>query len=171
FYGARVATRLFLVLWAVMSLGGLAVEVIFRSAGWVPSTHRTAALRGEFPLGATLVLNAVALVVLGAVAVGARRDADTSVDPVCGMAVDRAAPAATVTREGVTHYFCSPRCAERFEGAAPTSAAPAAIDPVCGMSAGGNPELAWTDDDGVTWHFCGAGCRDSYARGRSGVGS
>ena len=40
---------------------------------------------------------------------------DWPVDPVCGMKVDPARPAATLTRDGQTFYFCHPGCKERFE--------------------------------------------------------
>ena len=36
-------------------------------------------------------------------------------DPVCGMMVDQASPASKVEYRGKTYYFCSKRCAERFE--------------------------------------------------------
>jgi Cu+-exporting ATPase len=36
-------------------------------------------------------------------------------DPVCGMMVDPQKSAGEVQRDGKTYYFCSPRCAERFE--------------------------------------------------------
>src|SRR6267143_4358425 len=36
-------------------------------------------------------------------------------DPVCGMMVDPQKSAAKVEHGGQTHYFCSARCAERFE--------------------------------------------------------
>src|SRR6266403_1926247 len=36
-------------------------------------------------------------------------------DPVCGMMVDPQKSAARVEHGGKTHYFCSARCAERFE--------------------------------------------------------
>ncbi|MGH2663461.1 MAG: YHS domain-containing protein [Actinomycetota bacterium] len=35
-------------------------------------------------------------------------------DPVCGMDVDTASPAATVEYGGTTYYFCSQGCADRF---------------------------------------------------------
>jgi len=36
-------------------------------------------------------------------------------DPVCGMDVDPAAPkGGSVTREGKTYHFCSPRCREKL---------------------------------------------------------
>src|SRR6266852_9381496 len=36
-------------------------------------------------------------------------------DPVCGMWVDSQNPAGKVQHGGITYYFCSSRCAERFE--------------------------------------------------------
>src|SRR6476661_8905297 len=36
-------------------------------------------------------------------------------DPVCGMMVDPQKPAAKVAHRDKTYYFCSQRCAERFE--------------------------------------------------------
>jgi Cu+-exporting ATPase len=36
-------------------------------------------------------------------------------DPVCGMSVDSQNPAGKVQHGGKAYYFCSPRCAERFE--------------------------------------------------------
>jgi Cu+-exporting ATPase len=36
-------------------------------------------------------------------------------DPVCGMQVDTAKPAATREHDGTTFYFCSKGCAETFD--------------------------------------------------------
>jgi YHS domain-containing protein len=36
-------------------------------------------------------------------------------DPVCGMEVDEANPAATMEYEGMTYYFCAPGCKVAFE--------------------------------------------------------
>jgi Cu+-exporting ATPase len=36
-------------------------------------------------------------------------------DPVCGMDVDEANPAATAEYEGKTYYFCAPGCKVAFE--------------------------------------------------------
>jgi Cu+-exporting ATPase len=43
----------------------------------------------------------------------AKRDR-TAVDPVCGMSVNPDTAAATVHHDGKAHYFCHPRCADRF---------------------------------------------------------
>lgn len=36
-------------------------------------------------------------------------------DPVCGMQIDDASAAATITYEGATYHFCSQACREQFE--------------------------------------------------------
>jgi YHS domain-containing protein/limonene-1,2-epoxide hydrolase len=43
-----------------------------------------------------------------------KASAQTATDPVCGMAVDMARPAATREHAGKTWYFCNPGCAEQF---------------------------------------------------------
>jgi P-type Cu+ transporter len=40
--------------------------------------------------------------------------AESAIDPVCGMTVERAHAAATRAHDGTTYYFCNQRCAERF---------------------------------------------------------
>ncbi len=46
-------------------------------------------------------------------------------DPVCGMSVDREAPAAVSTRAGVVYYFCCDGCRARFEAEAAGRISPA----------------------------------------------
>src|ERR1043165_6790599 len=41
-------------------------------------------------------------------------DAGNSIDPVCGMTVDKNAPAATLEFDGQTYFFCSKHCVEKF---------------------------------------------------------
>lgn len=117
FYGATDAWRLWAVLWGAISLAGLGVDGLFRLAGLTPHDHRVAVLSGRFPLGATLVLNVLAALVMAAWWWLARVGPATgrvATDPVCGMAVERAAPAARARRGGQTYYFCSPGCRDRF---------------------------------------------------------
>lgn len=38
-------------------------------------------------------------------------------DPVCGMTVDPQKAAAAAVQGGVTHYFCSTACRDKFEQA------------------------------------------------------
>lgn len=118
FYGTRTALRLFALLWFVMSAGGLVVDRLFHLASLVPSTHHTRFASGSFELGWTLALNiiaAVVLVTLWFVARSGRPSSSVATDPICGMTVDTSAPGATRRVGKVVYYFCSPRCAERFD--------------------------------------------------------
>lgn len=36
-------------------------------------------------------------------------------DPVCGMTIEETEAAATKVHNGITYFFCSKGCAERFE--------------------------------------------------------
>jgi Cu+-exporting ATPase len=38
-----------------------------------------------------------------------------AIDPVCGMTVNPATAAASVSHDGQTYYFCNPSCAQRFQ--------------------------------------------------------
>lgn len=118
FYGTRAALRLFALLWFVMSAGGLVVDRLFHVASLVPSTHHTRFASANFELGWTLALNiiaAVVLVTLWFVARSARTPSSVATDPICGMTVHTSAPGATRRVGKVVYYFCSPRCAERFD--------------------------------------------------------
>jgi uncharacterized membrane protein YraQ (UPF0718 family) len=119
-YGTGAALRLFGLLWFVMSAGGLIVDRLFHLVDAVPATHHTSFANGHFALGWTLGLNIVATVLLLAVWLLARSTTTsstpmTATDPICGMTVDTSAPAATRVVGATTYYFCSPRCAERFD--------------------------------------------------------
>jgi hypothetical protein len=118
FYGTRAALRLFALLWFVMSLGGLVVDRLFHLASWVPLSHHVRFAGGDFPLGWDLALNVVAtvvLVTLWLIARGSRRSTAVATDPICGMTVDTSAPGAVRHVHHDVYYFCSPRCAERFD--------------------------------------------------------
>jgi len=176
FYGRANMWRIFLIFWAVMSTAGLLVEVIFRALGWIPPRTPSPAISGTFDLGWTLVLNVAAVVVLVVGAVLVRRrsnDEDAATDPVCGMQVLIASAPARSEFSGVSYYFCSPRCAERF------NADPArfvsgsttlddgggngdAIDPVCSMQVNSSTAVATAVVDNTTYLFCSTGCRDVF---------
>ncbi len=172
-YGTRAALRIFALLWAVMSAGGLLVNVLFSVLHLVPNDRHPPAMQGRFPMGSTLVLNLAALVVLLGVVVLARRhagsDSDTAIDPICGMNVDVTSPVAVRERSGTTYYFCSQRCAERFdrEGPSMPSEAGDAVDPVCGMRVNSSDALS-AQVDGVSYYFCAEVCRSRFLAGESG---
>ena len=118
FYGTRAALRLFGLFWFVMSASGLVVDRLFHLASLVPSSHHTRFASGNFALGWTLALNIVAtgvLVTLWFLARNSRHSTSVATDPICGMAVNTSAPGAKRHLEHVDYYFCSPRCAERFD--------------------------------------------------------
>ena len=83
-----------LLLWPLMSLAGLLVDLAFRATRLLPTTRHSAALGGHFPLGSTLVLNCLAVLVVIVVWILAHhRDTDLgATDPICGMHVDTSAP-------------------------------------------------------------------------------
>jgi uncharacterized membrane protein YraQ (UPF0718 family)/YHS domain-containing protein len=118
FYGTRAALRLFAMLWFVMSVGGLVVDRLSHLASLVPSTHHVRFAGGNFALGWTLALNvaaALVLLTLWFLARSTRNAGRAATDPICAMTVDTSAPGATRHVEHAHYYFCSPRCAERFD--------------------------------------------------------
>jgi uncharacterized membrane protein YraQ (UPF0718 family)/YHS domain-containing protein len=118
FYGTRAALRLFALLWFVMSAGGLVVDRLSHAASLVPRSHHLRFAGGHFALGWTLALNIAATAVLATcwlLARSSRSSGRVATDPICGMTVDTSAPGATRHVEHRDYFFCSPRCAERFD--------------------------------------------------------
>ena len=95
---------------------GLVIDGVFHLVHAIPNHHSLRILAGEFPLGATLVLNVLAFLVLVAVWRLARRDVagHVAIDPVCGMSVDPATAPASVTQGTETTYFCSLGCRDKY---------------------------------------------------------
>lgn len=165
FYGVASTTRLLVLLWCTMSLAGLAVDGLFRLASATPRTHHVAVLSGHFPLGATLVLNILATIVLLLTWRLARSRAPSdriATDPVCGMSVEKSSAAATAVRGSSTYYFCSPRCREHFLAERPAETAPSFVDPVCGMSVTPGGDETPVERGGVTYYFCSERCRKIF---------
>jgi P-type Cu+ transporter len=81
------------------------------------------------------------------------------VDPVCGMTVDPARSASHV-HDGVTYYFCNPRCLVKFRenpGKYLNKKSAGAVDPVCGMTV--DPARSSSHvHDGVAYYFCHPHC-------------
>jgi YHS domain-containing protein/uncharacterized membrane protein YraQ (UPF0718 family) len=173
YYGTSSTWRLLALLWFTMSAAGLLVDGLFRGLGLAPTSHHVRVLDGEFPLGSTLVLNVLAtLLLLGTWWLARRRSATSTVaiDPVCGMAVDTTSAAATSERDGVTYYFCSLGCRDRFEranGHPHDHDVPShdAVDPVCSMTVDPRSALRAEGPDGVTYYFCCEGCRSTFLLG------
>jgi YHS domain-containing protein/uncharacterized membrane protein YraQ (UPF0718 family) len=177
FYGTASTLRLTALLWSVMSIAGLLVNGLFHVAHLIPSSHHLTALDGNFPLGATLVLNVLATMLLIYVVVLARSTRTShlsAIDPICGMTVDVRSPAATSERDGTTYYFCSNRCRDKFESRdseiAPDSSMKSNdlgdhTDPVCQMRVSSANARNEVGPDGVTYYFCSEGCRLTFLGG------
>jgi YHS domain-containing protein len=121
YYGGRLALKLLLTFWVVMSAAGLAVEYLFLGIGIVPTTRPEAVVPTEFTWNYTTFLNIVFLLVLAGMWWLVRNrerfggGADYATDPVCGMQVEIANAAARSERDGQVVYFCSDHCRHRFE--------------------------------------------------------
>jgi uncharacterized membrane protein YraQ (UPF0718 family)/YHS domain-containing protein len=108
YYGTAFTVRIVALMLLTTVLAALAIGAAFGALGLVPATRPAAAdVFGSIGVDYKLALNAVASVGFAALwALTARRSA---IDPVCGMAVDRAT--ARTLRDGArTLYFCSERC-------------------------------------------------------------
>jgi hypothetical protein len=123
-YGGRLALRMLALFWLTMSAAGLAVEALFSAAGLVPHARPTQVATAHFQLNYTTVLNVVALVALAAMVWLSRHrerlggGAGYATDPVCGMQVQTANAPAVRRYDKQSIYFCSDRCAERFDARA-----------------------------------------------------
>jgi uncharacterized protein len=129
YYGGRLALKLLLTFWIVMSAAGLAVEYLFRGLGLVPTERPASVVPTEFSWDYTTFLNIVFLLVLGALWWLARNQrrlgggTGYATDPVCGMQVEVANAPARSERDGQTFWFCSDHCCSRFESERKTTSA------------------------------------------------
>ncbi|MEZ4224813.1 MAG: heavy metal translocating P-type ATPase [Polyangiaceae bacterium] len=99
--------------------------------------------------------------------------AETFIDPVCGMTVKPDGPHHFV-HDDVTYRFCCAGCKNKFaadpltflhkstEPKAPSAPAETFIDPVCGMTVKPDGPHHFVHDD-VTYRFCCAGCKNKFA--------
>lgn len=120
YYGGRLALRMLAVFWAVMAIAGLITELIFRSAGLVPTTRTTQIVAAHFSWNYTTYLNFIFLALFAALYWLYRNrnrlggGLGYALDPVCGMQVETANAPASTRYNDTRIYFCSDRCAERF---------------------------------------------------------
>ncbi|HEX4434945.1 MAG TPA: permease [Acidimicrobiales bacterium] len=125
YYGTRLMLRMLVVFWALMSTAGLLTELLFRAAGLVPTMRPTTIAPAHFSWNYTTYLNLIFLVLFGVLYWIYRNRARLGAgdryarDPVCGMQVERAQAPASRHRDDEQHYFCSDRCAERFDAGRP----------------------------------------------------
>jgi uncharacterized membrane protein YraQ (UPF0718 family)/YHS domain-containing protein len=123
YYGTRLALRLLVQFWLVMSVAGLVVEGIFAGLHLVPSHRGGEVAPSHFSWNYTTFLNIAFLAVFAALYWLYRNRArfgggeGFAIDPVCGMQVRTADAPASVMHDGVRSYFCSDHCAHRFVSA------------------------------------------------------
>jgi YHS domain-containing protein/uncharacterized membrane protein YraQ (UPF0718 family) len=123
FYGTRLAIKLSLVFWAVMSLAGLITEGIFQLAGLIPGRLRGDIATVHVGLNYTTVLNALALIAfayLYYLYTNASRFGGGdgyAKDVVCGMQVRTADAPARTKHGGDWFFFCCDGCLHKFEAA------------------------------------------------------
>jgi uncharacterized protein len=125
YYGTRLMLRLLAVFWAVMAAAGLITEVIFQSAGLVPSDRPAAIVPEGFSWNYTTCLNLVFLALFGLLywayrnrdRLGGGEATGHAQDLVCGMQVEMTQAPAIAEHEGQQVYFCSDHCAARFAAA------------------------------------------------------
>jgi len=121
YYGTRLTLRLLAWFWVVMAVAGLVVEVLFDGAGLIPTDRNRGVVETSFHWNYTTFLNFVFIAVAGYL-YWLYRNRDRlgggtgyALDPVCGMQVQTRHAPAIRTHDGHEHWFCSDRCAERFD--------------------------------------------------------
>jgi uncharacterized membrane protein YraQ (UPF0718 family)/YHS domain-containing protein len=118
YYGSKVAVRLAIAFWLIMSLSGLITEGIFNTFKLTPVVANHQMMMNHFGFNYTTILNAIALLV--AIWVywmyrGRRTEnSDFAKDLVCGMQVRIADAPASVEYKGKMYYFCMPGCKDAF---------------------------------------------------------
>ena len=120
YYGNKLALRLSLIFWLVMSLSGLLTEGIFLLFSQIPSHRTNRATSAHFGVNATTFLNFIALFILGIVywLYKTKDSSDTeneyAQDVVCKMQVRISDAPARAELDGKMFFFCSPGCKESF---------------------------------------------------------
>jgi uncharacterized protein len=120
YYGTRLAIRMLVVFWAIMSVAGLITEGIFTASGLVPAARHTLIASAGVSWNYTTYLN-ILFLALFALLYWTYRNAGRlgggsgyARDPVCGMQVETGHAPASATHDGRQMYFCSDHCAQRY---------------------------------------------------------
>ncbi|CAB4747293.1 unannotated protein [freshwater metagenome] len=120
YYGTKLAIRLTLVFWLVMSLSGFITEAIFQLVGQIPITNHSMSHSNSIGWNYTTILDVVALIVIIWVYWMYRtrkvesEDQEFAKDWVCGMQVRISDAPAKFELDGKAYYFCMPGCRESF---------------------------------------------------------
>ena len=120
YYGSKVAIRLAIAFWLIMSLSGLITEGIFNTFKLTPVVSNHKIMMNHFGLNYTTILNAISLLL--AIWVywmyrGRRTEnSEFAKDLVCGMQVRIADAPASLEYKGKMYFFCMPGCKDAFLG-------------------------------------------------------
>jgi uncharacterized membrane protein YraQ (UPF0718 family)/YHS domain-containing protein len=130
YYGTKLAIRLTLVFWLVMSLSGFITEIIFNFLNLIPEMDHKMSHTNQIGANYTTVLNVLALALIIWIYWMYRTRETTgtdlvfATDLVCGMQVRISDAPAQYELNGKTYYFCMPGCRDSFK-ADPERFAPA----------------------------------------------
>ena len=120
YYGTKLAIRLTLVFWLVMSLSGLITEIVFQSLNLIPAMDHSMSHSMKFGFNYTTILNLLALLlILWIYWMYRTRDKSSpdqifAEDLICGMQVRISDAPASYVHDGQNYYFCMPGCRDSF---------------------------------------------------------
>ena len=119
YYGNRIALRMSLIFWAIMSISGLITQGIFSALHLVPVQMHQAMAMNHFGWNYTTILDAIFLLILIVVfwlykTADASATSEFAQDPICGMQVRKDDAPASLEYEGAMYYFCMEGCKENF---------------------------------------------------------
>jgi uncharacterized membrane protein YraQ (UPF0718 family)/YHS domain-containing protein len=120
YYGTKLAIRLTLVFWLVMSLSGLITEIVFQSLNLIPAMDHSMSHSMKIGFNYTTILNLLALaLILWIYWMYRTRDKSSpdqlfAQDLICGMQVRISDAPASYVHEGKSYYFCMPGCRDSF---------------------------------------------------------
>ena len=120
YYGTKLAIRLTLVFWLVMSLSGLITEIIFDFLNLIPTMDHNMSHTNQIGWNYTTVLNILALALIVWIYWMYRTRDKSSADQIfaedliCGMQVRISDAPASYVHEGQSYYFCMPGCRDSF---------------------------------------------------------
>ena len=120
YYGTKLAIRLTLVFWLVMSISGFITELIFIALDQIPEASHKMAHSNEIGLNYTTILDVFALLLIIWVYWMYRNreiegtNQEFAKDWVCGMQVRISDAPASYELNGKMYYFCMPGCKASF---------------------------------------------------------
>ena len=118
YYGTKIAIKLALAFWFIMSISGLLTEGIFKVFKLTPEISHHHMVMNHFGLNYTTFLNAAALVlsiwVYWMYRGRSATDSEFAKDLVCGMQVRISDAPASGEFNGKMYYFCMPGCKDAF---------------------------------------------------------